>query len=189
MNPRGMIPAEIVTMKPGLSLSMRYGTGATIGSKRFELIQPIAGFEFTHLSNHQSDEYYIGLNPEMGWIPHSDDETWIIRPESYSSNSVTLALVPDHWLDSTREIIPPGIRLEFDQERSCLGWAGKMYKWLGNGVDFTIGNDLYTVLINEPIQTQIDGIPCEIRLEGMKGRAGASLRFNAAPELKILRDL
>lgn len=177
-------------MESGLVISLRFGQGCTIGSTRIEPIEPVAGFKV--FGGGTAEEYYLPVLTQSGSIPYEGDNwEWLVYRHSFTSINCTLGLVNSEWLATSKpgEDFPPGIRMEFTERKRELSWNNTRYKWLGNGIDIKVGDDLHTMLEGDSIKFIVEGFTVKMQLENIKGKSGAQLRFDKPFTLKLQRDL
>lgn len=185
-------------LKPGLSVSVRYGAEielVDIGT--LKLVEPVAGFQVSPNPSYGRwpEEFWIGIDPTKDRLFTHDTEdspAWIIRPPSFRGSGVDLVLVGSDYFDAVatdpHATIPPGVRLEFTVRSRRLAWGDQIIHWLGNGCDFEFCGDLYTLREDESVQMDIPGKPqLMVRCENIRGRGRVELRLHIDPSVQIIR--
>ena len=177
-------------------LGIRHGSGFVVGGVRVELVEPVAGFIRQPIGQPKKAEtIFLGLNPVGDQIPEANGYSWVMRPESYSATSSTLALVSDSWLSLRADCgpatgLPPGVRLEFGPGCETLGWAGYEWHWVGCGVAISAAGKPFVLLPgDDPFLILSPGGKISIKIDAVKGKSGASVRISLPENMKISRDL
>lgn len=185
-------------LKPGLSVSVRYGAEIElVDIGVLKVIEPVAGFQISQNPSYgdEPQEIWLGLDPSRDCYhleDTADSPAWIVRPGSYRGSGVDLVMVgPDYLqdvLDDPQAAIPPGIRLEFSVRVRRQAWGNQIIDWLGNGCDFEFMGNLYTLREDENIQIDIPGHPqLTVHCLNIKGRGRVELRLEIDPSVKIVR--
>lgn len=177
-------------------LGIRHGSGFVVGGIRVELVEPVAGFIRQPIGQPEKAEtIFLGLNPVGDQIAEANGYSWVMRPESYSATSSTLALVSDSWLSLRADCgpatgLPPGVRLEFGPGCETLGWAGYEWHWVGCGVAISAAGKPFVLLPgDDPFLILSPGGKISIKIDAVKGKSGASVRISLPENMKISRDL
>jgi len=174
----------------GLVISVRFGQGITLGGKRIELLEPIAGFKV--LEQNSLRECFIPAGNYSDAIPHPDSKhEWYVHRPSFTAANCTLALVDVEWLQTSQpgSQLPPGVRMEFSLPSRTATWGNQTFSWLGNGVEIEIDDTIYTMLEKDKISVDINGSKVGIILENLRGRSGAQFRFLKPFSMQLQRDI
>jgi len=177
-------------------LGIRHGSGFVVGGVRVELVEPVAGFIRQPIGEPgKAKTIFLGMDPATDQIPEASGYSWVMRPESYSATSSTLALVSDSWLSLRADCgpatgLPPGVRLEFGPGCETLGWAGQEWHWVGCGVAISVAGKPFVLLPgDDPFLIISPGGKISIKIDAVKGKSGASVRISLPENMKISRDL